>query len=194
MNAKLSSMGLALLAVATVSLTPAEARNNNQQALLNQIAMNNYLAQTAANNSAAQINNPLQATLASYNQPYGDNYGQGCDRDGDRDHGWGHGFRGYTSNAYGNNGYNNGYGNGLFGFGNNGSLAQKISNIQARLAGGNLSRREVNKLENKLAQLQGAIGINGYGLPYSNLYNNGYNNVNYNNNGALNGVRRLLGI
>lgn len=187
MNAKLTSIGLALLAVATVSLAPAEARNNNQQALLNQIAMNNYLAQTAANNSAAQINNPLQATLASYNQPYGNNYGQGCDRDGDgdRDRGWGHGFRGYTSNVYGNNGYNNGYGNGLFGFGNNGSLAQKISNIQARLASGNLNSREVNKLENKLAQLQGANGINGYGLPYNNLYNN---------NGTLSGVRRLLGI
>jgi hypothetical protein len=176
MNAKLTSIGLALLAVATISLAPAEARNNNQQALLNQIAMNNYLAQTAANNSAAQTYNPLQATLASYNPPYGNNYGQGCDRDG---------FRGYTSNVYGNSGYNNGYGNGLFGFGNNGSLAQKISNIQARLAAGNLSSREVNKLENKLAQLQGASGINGYGLPYNNLYNN---------NGSLSGVRRLLGI
>jgi hypothetical protein len=149
--------------------------------------MNNYLAQTAANNSAAQTYNPLQATLASYNQPYGNNYGQGCDRDGygDRDRGRSHGFRGYTSNVYGNSGYNNGYGNGLFGFGNNGSLAQKISNIQARLAAGNLSSREVNKLENKLAQLQGASGINGYGLPYNNLYNN---------NGSLSGVRRLLGI
>lgn len=199
MNAKFASLGLALCALATLSLAPAEARNNSQQALLNQIAMNNYL-NANANNAAlaaqaqAQAYNPLQATLASYNQPYGygGNYG-GCDRDGDGDrfhhhNGWGNNLNnGY--NGYNGNGYNNVVGNLVNGYGNNGfTIAQKIANIQNRLAAGNLSNGQVNKLENKLAQLQSQAGVTGY-APYG--YNvNGYGN----GNGYVNGVRRFLGI
>ena len=62
MNTKFTSLALALVAVTSVTLTPAEAKNNNQ--LLNQIAVNTYLAQTAAAQAAAAQAAQAQAIAA----------------------------------------------------------------------------------------------------------------------------------
>ena len=188
MNSKLTTLGLALVAVASFSLAPVEARNNNQQALLNQMAMNNYLnqanAQAALNPAYNSIYNPLQANLAAYNQPMGGNYSGRCDRDrdGDRDYDrdHDHGLRGFTNS----NGWGNGWGRGN-------KLSQEISKLQTRLASGNLPAWESSRLQNKLAQLQaqsaGNLGnINPYQVQYSAPYGYGYN--------RLNGVRNFLGI
>lgn len=61
MNAKLTSIAIAAAALGIFAFSPAEAKGN--EALLNQIAMNNYLAQTAAAQAAAQAQ--AQAQLAA---------------------------------------------------------------------------------------------------------------------------------
>ncbi|MBX9688774.1 MAG: hypothetical protein K2X27_18850 [Candidatus Obscuribacterales bacterium] len=185
MNIKsLTTAGLAIMLLAFAGAAPSQARDNNNNKALNQLAMQYYLQQQQAQaNGTAGIYNPLLSNAPILS---GAAYSNG-------------GSCGFHNNAS-YNGYNH--------------LQQEIANINARLSTANLPPWELSRLNNKLAKLQARqaayanVGYNAYGNGYGNVYGNGYGNVygnnygnpysyqnpyNYNGSGLLNNVRSYFG-